>query len=69
MQLGVNGEEITPAGGFIKYGNVKNRYVVVKGSVPGPKKRMVILRDGVRAQNKFIQEPKLSYVSIRSQQG
>ena len=69
MQLGVNGEEITPEGGFIKYGNVKNRYVVVKGSVPGPKKRMVIMRDGVRSQNKFIQEPKISYISTRSHQG
>lgn len=69
MQLGVNGEDITPAGGFLKYGNVKNRYVLVKGSVPGPKKRMVILRDGVRTQDKFIQEPRISYVSVKSQQG
>lgn len=69
MQLGVTGEDVTPDGGFVKYGNVKNRYVLVKGSVPGPRKRMVILRDGVRAQNKYIQEPRISYISTRSQQG
>ncbi|MCH8907904.1 MAG: 50S ribosomal protein L3, partial [Candidatus Heimdallarchaeota archaeon] len=69
MQLGVDGEEITPDGGFVKYGIVKNRYIVVKGSIPGPKKRMVMLRNGVRVQDKRILEPKISYTSTRSQQG
>lgn len=69
MQLGVNGEEVTPQGGFIKYGIVKNRYILLKGSVPGPKKRMIILRDGLRNQEKEIIEPRISYVSIRSNQG
>ncbi|MHA2402720.1 MAG: 50S ribosomal protein L3 [Candidatus Kariarchaeaceae archaeon] len=69
MKIGVNGEEITPDGGFVKYGSVKNRYVAVKGSIPGPKQRMVVLRDGVRSQNKEVIEPRLSYISTLSQQG
>lgn len=69
MQLGVNGEEVTPAGGFIRYGIVKNRYILVKGSVPGPKKRMVILRDGLRNAGKEVIEPRVSYISQKSQQG
>ncbi len=69
MQIGVNGEEITPSGGFVKYGNVKNRYIIVKGSVPGPKKRLVVLRDGVRNADKIVAEPKISYLSTTSNQG
>jgi large subunit ribosomal protein L3 len=66
MKIGVEGSDITPSGGFIKYGVVKNRYLVVKGSIPGPKKRLVVLRDGMRNQNKAIREPNLSFISQRS---
>ncbi|MHA2252717.1 MAG: 50S ribosomal protein L3 [Candidatus Kariarchaeaceae archaeon] len=69
MQIGVDGEEITPDGGFVKYGNVKNRYIVVKGSIPGPKKRTIVMRDGTRNQSKNISEPNVSYISTISQQG
>ena len=69
MGIGTDPEVINPLGGFVKYGFVKNRYIVLKGSVPGPKKRMVILRDGIRAQNKMIKEPEVSYYSRLSQQG
>ena len=37
-------DQINPDGGFVKYGLVKNDYVLVKGSLPGPSKRLVILR-------------------------
>ncbi|MBU0761574.1 MAG: 50S ribosomal protein L3 [Candidatus Altiarchaeota archaeon] len=43
MKIGENGEEINPAGGFLKYGPVKTQYVMVYGSVPGPAKRVVRL--------------------------
>ena len=69
IKLGNNPEQINPMGGFVKYGIVKNRYCVVKGSVPGPKKRLVVLRDPMRAQKKFIKEPTVRYYSRLSQQG
>ncbi|MDH5404768.1 MAG: 50S ribosomal protein L3 [Candidatus Heimdallarchaeota archaeon] len=69
IKLGADGEEVNPAGGFIKYGLVKNRYILVKGSVPGPKKRLIVLRDGMRNKDKFIAEPQISYISQNSQQG
>jgi hypothetical protein len=31
-------------GGFVRYGEVKNDFVIVKGSVPGVKKRVMTLR-------------------------
>jgi len=67
MKVGVEGSEVTPSGGFVKYGLVKNRYVLLKGSVPGPKKRMIVLREGMRAGDKAVRQPNLSFVSQRSQ--
>ncbi len=51
-------EKINPSSGFHKYGFVKNDYVVLKGSVPGPVKRLIKLRLAVRADGAV--EPKLS---------
>jgi large subunit ribosomal protein L3 len=68
MKLGVDGSEVTPSGGFVKYGNVNNRYILLKGSVPGPKKRIVVLRDGMRSEGKNVTEPQLSFISQHSQQ-
>ncbi len=41
-------EEINPAEGFKKYGTVKNSYVIIGGSVPGPAKRVIALRKNIR---------------------
>ena len=34
MKIGNNGSEITPKGGFLRYGVINTEYVIVKGSVP-----------------------------------
>ncbi|MCB1084410.1 MAG: 50S ribosomal protein L3, partial [Simkania sp.] len=34
---------VNPKGGFINYGEAKNTCVLIKGSVPGPKKRLVTM--------------------------
>jgi len=39
---------ITPMGGFPHYGWVKNDYLLIKGSVTGPRKRILILRKLMR---------------------
>ncbi len=54
--------DINPKSGFPGYGFVKNDYVIVKGSVPGPVKRLVKLRLAGRA--KTAKETPLSYVSL-----
>merc|ERR1711870_3558 len=36
---------ITPLGGFPHYGIVKEDYVILKGSVPGPVRRVITFRD------------------------
>ena len=41
LKISDNGTEVTPAGGFLHYGPVKNPYVMVYGSIPGPSKRVI----------------------------
>lgn len=69
LQVGEDGKEITPAGGIPRYGNVKSNYIIVKGSVPGPKKRALMVRFGVRTPIKERNAPEVKSVSIKSQQG
>jgi len=43
------GKDITPKAGFNRYGIVRGTCVVIEGSVPGPKKRLIVLRQAMRA--------------------
>ncbi len=61
-------DEITPSGGFLHYGEVKNSYVLIEGSVPGPAKRLVRFRDAVRPKKKSY-PVEITYVSTASKQG
>ncbi len=61
--------EITPEGGFLHYGEVKNPYVLVHGSVPGPAKRLVRFRDPVRQTLEDVDDIEVTYVSRESKQG
>ncbi len=62
--------EINPKGGFINYGLVKNNYILVRGSIPGHKKRIVIITEPIRP-NKLIPQnaPDITYTSLDSKQG
>ena len=61
---------VNPDGGFIKYGLVKNDYVLVKGSLPGPTKRLVILRQAIRPKKADdAAAPQINYISTSSKQG
>ena len=41
-------EKINPKAGFVHYGSIKNDYLLLKGSVPGPCKRLIRLTDSIR---------------------
>lgn len=70
IKIGEDGAEINPQGGFLRYGEVRNTYLLIKGSVPGPCKRLVRLRDPMRAERaKVVEQPELTYVSLTSKQG
>ncbi len=59
-------KKVTPKGGFMHYGNIKN-YIVLEGSIPGPAKRLVRLKKTSRPQPPSPVEP--TYISIESKQG
>ncbi len=66
--LKIASDNITPRGGWVNYGIVDGGYLVLDGSVPGPKKRLIMLRKAVRSH--MGEKPiKLESVSLESQQG
>ena len=60
-----NGKDkpITPAGGFRHFGVVNGDYAVLRGSVPGPSRRFVMVRMPVRGARKTQAPPQLVEVS------
>lgn len=59
--------QVNPKGGFLNYGLVKGDYILLQGSVPGPKKRLIMLRKGIRAKKEESVEVKK--ILLESQQG
>ncbi len=68
MQIGKDGKAVTPEGGFLNYGIIRNDYVIIKGSIPGPMKRLVRLRPAIR-QRTQLPAPEITYLSLESKQG
>lgn len=70
LKVGQDGAEVTPAGGFPHYGVVRNEYLLVHGSIPGPAKRLIRLRDAIRyTRGVEVAQPDIRYVSTASKQG
>ena len=69
IKIGSNGEEITPEGGFVHYGVVRSDYVLVSGSVPGPVKRLIRMRDAIRPPRYTYEGINILYISTKSKQG
>lgn len=70
LKIGIDPKEITQKGGFLKYGTIRNEYMVIKGSIPGPRKRLIRFRFPTRASDKLVLEaPEIAYISTSSKQG
>jgi large subunit ribosomal protein L3 len=70
LKIGKDGKEVTPQGGYIRYGLVKNPYVVVEGSIPGPEKRAIKLRAPARPPKEVTEQAtQVTYISLESPQG
>jgi large subunit ribosomal protein L3 len=70
LKIGKEGKEITPNGGFLHYGLVKNNYILLLGSVPGPSKRLIRLRYPARSPKEGSETPpQITYISLKSLQG
>jgi len=68
LAVGDDPDEVNVDGGFVNYGEVAGDYVLVKGSVPGPEKRLVRLRQAVRPKDQPRLDPEVRYVSTESNQ-
>ena len=66
MQIGKNGSEVTPAGGFVNYGPVTGSYILLYGSVPGPTKRLI--RISAARRPKADENLEVSYIDQTSKQ-
>ncbi len=70
LKIGEDGSEVTPNGGFLRYGEIKSDYAIIKGSVPGPTKRMIFLRRPMREKEGAPSTPPdITLIDTSSQQG
>ncbi len=63
MKMG-QGKEISPNGGFAHYGIVKSDYLLIKGSLAGPQKRLIRLRKAARISSPP-KTPEIRFVSLK----
>jgi len=70
-EFDVTSKEITPLGGFPHYGVVKEDYLMIKGQVPGTKKRAITLRRSLLPQTSrtALEEIKLKFIDTASKFG
>ena len=67
IKVGQDPNEINQKGGFLHYGDIKNPYLIVKGSISGPTKRIIRLVPSIRGK-KPAQQIDISYISKESKQ-
>jgi len=60
---------INPLGGFPHYGMVRNDWVMLKGCIVGPKKRVITLRKPIVAPTKAGEDIALSFIDTSSKFG
>jgi large subunit ribosomal protein L3 len=70
LKIGKDGKEVTPKGGFLRYGLVRGPYLLLAGSIAGTEKRPVRLRFPARPPRNVAEEPpQITEVSLESPQG
>ncbi len=64
-----DGDGASVDGGFVNYGEVDGPHALIKGSLPGPNKRLVRFRPAVRPGDQPRLDPEVRFVSTASNQG
>merc|ERR1712125_104822 len=64
-------KSITPVGSFVHYGDVREDYMLLKGCIVGPKKRVVTLRKSLFEQTSrtAVEEVTLKFIDTSSKFG
>lgn len=69
VKLSDRPDEFRMSGGIVHYGNLKSHFIMVKGSVQGPAKRIVRLMPARKPSSRLpAQAPTMEYVSMVSKQ-
>ncbi|KAI9653202.1 MAG: 60S ribosomal protein L3 [Alyxoria varia] len=70
-EFDVSKKQITPMGGFVHYGIVNNDFLLLKGAVPGTKKRVITLRKSmfVHTSRKALEKVDLKWIDTSSKFG
>jgi large subunit ribosomal protein L3 len=69
LKIGTDAKEVMQRGGFVRYGQIKNQYALIRGSIGGAKKRLITFTHAVRPNRSIPKDaPKISYISIESKQ-
>jgi len=63
MLMGSDTERINPIAGFKNYGFVNTEYLLLKGSVMGPAKRLIKIRKTVRDPGIFEAPPQITFLN------
>lgn len=70
IKVGNDGSEITPKGGFLRYGVINSDYIMLKGSVAGTTNRLIVMRIASRPLPEAGEPaPKIEYLNLASPQG
>jgi large subunit ribosomal protein L3 len=70
LKIGTDGTEITPKGGFTRYGVIRGPYMLLEGSIAGPEKRPIRIRYPARPPKQTAEEPpQITQISLKSPQG
>ncbi|MFH0889660.1 MAG: 50S ribosomal protein L3 [Candidatus Aenigmatarchaeota archaeon] len=67
--IGDKNSAITPSGGFVGYGTIPGDYVILQGSVAGPRKRLIRMRLSIRPPSLMPPLPEIKSISTESKQG
>lgn len=69
LKIGDTPSDVNPKGGFVRFGNLRNTYIIIKGSVPGPAKRLLRMNIAIRPDSSLPKEPyPIEYISLESRQ-
>ena len=70
LKIGTDGKEVTPKGGFLRYGIIHGPYILLEGSIPSPEKRPIQIRYPARPPRHIAEEPpQITSISLESPQG
>jgi len=69
IKISDDSAKVNAKGGFLRYGEVRNQYMLIKGSVTGPAKRLIKFTPAIRPNKHITKDaPQITFISTASKQ-